>query len=74
MERAGINVGRIGNWGELVLGRIDWHPEYYMRSKYMYLNTINIIVKLGKCILGNITPKTIYNKMVNLRISPYKCV
>ena len=25
MGRVGINVGRAG-WGELVLGRIDWHP------------------------------------------------
>ena len=25
LGRAGINMGRVG-WGELVLGRIDWHP------------------------------------------------
>ena len=25
LGRVGINMGRVG-WGELFLGRIDWHP------------------------------------------------
>ena len=30
--RFGINMGRVG-WGELVLGRSDWHPKLVTKAR-----------------------------------------